>query len=135
MLRGQNFQQQHNGIDYNDEYYADGTTIDRLGRRMSSSGQSYSYGQQTGYYNSRQQNGYYNSQSQQRCNAQNGYYSGAHADKRFSSNGNTGFENQSNSEHVERIVYKSAVPVGDYYNLDDPKNDIRRFAERSNDET
>lgn len=132
------------GIDYNTEYYNTGTTFDNVGRRMNSSRESGYYdtrntaGPQrrsnSGYYNQQSGNSaYYNQQSgnseyynQQRGNS--GYYGGS------ASFNQRDIQESQRNERVEQLIYKSATLEGRYYNLDNPRNDMREFPSNSSTE-
>lgn len=120
------------GIDYNSEYYGTGTTFDRVGRRMNRhSNNQYSGAQQSGYYDARPRNGY------NYGNNGYGYEYGNGYGNQYAGNGYGNQQDemiQQRNERVEQIVFNSAVPSGDYYNLNDPKNDIRSFEERRQNE-
>lgn len=106
---------------YNDEYYASGTTFDRVGRRLNNSnlgGRSTQYEQDRGYARSNSQ----------------GYYDDRSRNAEVSRKGSPAFDDVSRAEQqraqrVNSIEYNSAILSGRYHNLDDPRNDVRDFGE------
>ena len=139
MIMFGNSRYDQSGIDYNSEYYGAGTTFDRVGRRMNRhSNNQYGGAQQNGYYDARQRNGYsYGNNGYGYGNGYGNQYAGNGYGNQYADNGYGNQQDemiQQRNERVEQIVFNSAVPSGDYYNLNDPKNDIRSFAERRQNE-
>lgn len=111
---------------YNDEYYAKGTTFDRIGNRLSNG--------RNAYYDDRDDR-YYDDRRQSRPRSRSQYDDRRYDDRRYDDRMNPGGYNQQNTytpngrrtDPVEQIVYQSAILNGKYHNLDNPKTDTRTF--------
>ena len=124
MFRNSGYDQ--SGIDYNDEYYAPNTTMDRVGRRMNRRFDGQNGPATSGYYNARQQGNY------QYGRPRSDQYAGRTGYNSYNADANIHQQDaihQQRNERVEQIVYNSATLSGNYYNLNDPKNDVRCFTE------
>ncbi len=140
-------------FNHNPEYYGSGTMFDRLGARMAASRDErvgpgygrdrYGYGARVprrrrgpaGYrrdaYDYGDPDGVYDSR----------YYDPDAYDYRMNPNVNrTNSASYSNlnrdmhTQQVEDVVYDSVIPTGTYHSLDNPKDDIKEYPERSGNE-
>lgn len=138
-------------FNHNPEYYGSGTMFDRVGARMATPADEYigsGYGRNhygarsprrrrgpTGYerdaYSYKGQNNVYD----------RGYYEQDDYDYRMNPNVNransasySNLNQDMYAQQAEDIVYDSVIPTGVYHNLDNPKNDIKNYPERSNNE-